>query len=366
MKTIFIKLYLFLNLIIFMSVPINAQTKIKLWINNNYIKTDVPPEIYNERTYVPVRVISQTLGYNVEWLEETREIKINNDSINLILKINSQDYIINNEVKKSDVSPIIVNGRTLVPVRLIAESFNETINWDQKNKTVAIGNNYENFIYEEATVTKTVDGDTIEVDINGNIYTVRLIGVNTPETKHPKKGVEYYGKEASNFTKNQLNGKKIYLQKDASDTDKYGRLLRFVWLNKPANITPTKDEIEKNMFNSILVKNGYANVSTYPPNVGYQQNFIELEKIAREKNLGLWKNNNIITEISTENTTTNNIKQKPVIETSSNTGKIKGNKNSKIYHLQHQQYYNKIKPENIVYFDTEQEAINAGYRKSKK
>ncbi len=334
-------------------MPVNAQSQIKLWINNQYIKTDVPPEIYNSRTYVPVRIVSEILGYNVEWINETREIKITNSSTTLILKVGSKDYKINNQTKKSDVEPFILNGRTLVPIRLIAESFNQAINWDNKNRTVAIGNNYENVIYEKATVTKVIDGDTITVDINGNTQNVRLIGVNTPETKHPKKGVEYYGKEASDFTKSQLTGKTVYLQKDVSETDKYGRLLRFVWLNKPSSINPTKDEIEKNMFNSILVKNGYANVATYPPNVSYQQNFIELERYAKEKNTGLWGNKELAKE---------NINSK----TPENKGEIRGNKNSKIYHLKGQLNYDKISPENIVYFNSEQEAINAGYRKAKK
>ncbi len=353
MKSKFFKLYLFLFLLTFSIVPINAQSKIKLWINNSYVETDTPPQIHNDRTYVPVRIISEKLGYNVDWVKENNEIKISNPNISLILKINSNDYTINNQNKKSDVFPIIINNRTMVPVRLIAESFNQKVVWDDKNKTVAIGNDYNNTIYEMAVVTRVIDGDTIEVKINEDKKTVRLIGVNTPETKHPKKGAEYYGKEASNFTNLQLNKKTIYLQKDVSDTDKYGRLLRFVWLSRPNDIIPTENEIEKYMFNAILVKNGYANVSTYAPNISYKDNFIKLENIAKEKNLGLWQNKNASSKHSN---TDLNIK----------TGKIKGNKKSKVYHLENQKDYNKVNSENIIYFNTEQEAINAGYRKAKR
>lgn len=83
--------------------------------------------------------------------------------------------------------------------------------------------------FEEATVTRVVDRDTIEVNLAGKKYKLRLVGVDTPETVHPSKPVEFYGLEASNYTKSQLTGKKIYLQKDVSETDKYGRLLRYVW-----------------------------------------------------------------------------------------------------------------------------------------
>ena len=139
----------------------------------------------------------------------------------------------------------------------------------------------------EAEVTKHIDGDTVHVTLkDGKVLKLRMIGVDTPETVHPSKPVEFYGKEASNFTKGKLLGKTVYLEKDVSDTDKYDRALRYIWLEKPTEIN--KEEIKNKMFNGMLVAEGYANVSTFPPDVKYQEYFIELEREAREQNLGLW------------------------------------------------------------------------------
>ena len=121
-------------------------------------------------------------------------------------------------------------------------------------------------------VARVVDGDTIKLS-NGE--TVRYIGIDTPETKHPKKPVQYYGKEASEANKRLVDGKEVRLEFDVDKRDRYGRLLAYVYI----------DDI---FVNAWLVKNGYAKVSTYPPNVKYQQLFLDLERKARENNRGLW------------------------------------------------------------------------------
>lgn len=199
--------------------------------------------------------------------------------------------------------------------------------------------------YEKAYVNRVVDGDTAEVTINGNQYKLRFIGVDTPETVHPSKSVEYFGKEASNFTKEKLENKEIYLEKDVSDTDRYGRKLRYIWLEEPNDKSnPTIKEIKEKNFNAILLDQGYAKLSTFPPDVKYVEEFKEIEKEARENERGLWSNK----------------KDKSIKQ-----GKIKGNKNSKIYHTPDGKYYNKISEKNTIYFETEKEAIKNGYRKSK-
>jgi micrococcal nuclease len=108
--------------------------------------------------------------------------------------------------------------------------------------------------------------------------------VNTPETKHPRKGVEPYGKEASAFTTARLTGKMVYLEKDISEKDRYGRLLRYIWLAIPQKMD-SDFEIRQKMFNAILLLRGYAQVATFPPDVKYQHNY-QLE--AQKQNLGLW------------------------------------------------------------------------------
>ncbi len=126
--------------------------------------------------------------------------------------------------------------------------------------------------YEMVKVTKVIDGDTIELE-NGKH--LRYIGIDTPETVDPRKTVQCFGKEASLMNKGLVEGKTVGLEKDVSETDKYDRLLRYVWLDGL-------------LINEILVKEGYAISSTYPPDVKYQQRFINAERIARDNNFGLW------------------------------------------------------------------------------
>ncbi|MBU7005814.1 thermonuclease family protein [Phosphitispora fastidiosa] len=84
-----------------------------------------------------------------------------------------------------------------------------------------------------AEVTSVIDGDTVDVIVDRNRERIRLIGVDTPETKHPTQPVEAYGPEASNFTNRVLNGKSVFLEFDVTERDKYGRMLAYVWLEKP-------------------------------------------------------------------------------------------------------------------------------------
>jgi micrococcal nuclease len=125
-------------------------------------------------------------------------------------------------------------------------------------------------------VVNVIDGDTIEVSIEGQTYKVRYIGIDTPETKHPDKPVESFGPEAAAQNEELVGGKVVELEKDVSETDKYGRLLRYVY-------------VDGLMVNAELVRLGFAQVSTYPPDVKYQDLFLRLQQEAREANRGLWR-----------------------------------------------------------------------------
>lgn len=146
---------------------------------------------------------------------------------------------------------------------------NETQNTEENTTTT----------FEEAKLIRVIDGDTIEVELNNTQYSVRLIGINTPESVAPdnyktKNSIE--GTEASNTVKDMLSDiETIYLQKDISDTDKYDRLLRYVWLEKPTNENDI-NEISTKMLNAILVNKGIAEIATYKPDTKYEWAFKEL------------------------------------------------------------------------------------------
>jgi len=133
----------------------------------------------------------------------------------------------------------------------------------------------------EALVVRIIDGDTIVVDIGGTEYKVRYIGMDTPETVDPRKPVQCFGKEASIKNTELVFGKIVRLEKDVSDKDMYGRLLRYVWVVDVASSTEV-------MVNAELIRLGYAQVSTYPPDVKYQKYLLSLQEEARADNLGLW------------------------------------------------------------------------------
>lgn len=204
----------------------------------------------------------------------------------------------------------------------------------------------------QATVTRLVDGDTADVQYgDGSTHRIRFIGVNTPETKHPTKGVEYYGQEASDYTKSMLLNKQVYLQKDVSEMDKYNRELRYVWLEVPSNES-SESEIRSKMFNSILLLNGYANAMTYPPDVKYAEYFESFEAEARSGNIGLWAAQ------GAESSTTGSFADKSATDQSFS---YMGNSNSGKFHRTDCKYAVKTSEGNRVYFGTREEAINEGY-----
>ena len=130
-----------------------------------------------------------------------------------------------------------------------------------------------------ATVKRVVDGDTIEIAIGGKTERVRLIVVDTPETKNPTKGVECYGPEASAYTEQLLpTGTALRVERDIEARDKYGRLLLYVYT------------ADSNVFvNLDLVMNGYARPMVFEPNTAHKADFAQAATQAELRNVGLWQ-----------------------------------------------------------------------------
>ena len=136
-------------------------------------------------------------------------------------------------------------------------------------------------------VARVVDGDTAVIRVDGKERRVRFLGVDTPETVHPTKGVQPYGKEASNFTKDSLNGRQVWLEYDKSPTDRYNRDLAYVWLTKPGRIDD--EAVRRNMFNARLLAGGYAKVLIIKPNNRYEKIFKEIQSEAQRTKIGMWQ-----------------------------------------------------------------------------
>jgi len=128
-------------------------------------------------------------------------------------------------------------------------------------------------------VTTVVDGDTFKTETNGQMETIRLIGIDTPEVVDPRRPVQCFGREASQKAKDILLNQRVRLVADATqgEQDKYGRLLRYVFLE------------DGTFFNQLMIEEGYAHEYTYESNpYQYQSGFLTAERLAREGKRGLW------------------------------------------------------------------------------
>jgi micrococcal nuclease len=131
-----------------------------------------------------------------------------------------------------------------------------------------------------AIVERVIDGDTIVILQDGRKETVRYIGIDAPESVHPRRGMEPFGKAASDFNRSLVGGREVRLEFDVEPRDHYGRLLAYVYLDSL-------------FVNAELVLAGYAQLMTIPPNVRHVDLFRRLQREARENNCGLWAESGI-------------------------------------------------------------------------
>ena len=177
------------------------------------------------------------------------------------------------------------------------------------------------------TCTRVVEGNII---ILNNGEKVRLIGVDTPETKQPNKSVEYFAKEAFAFTEKMVKGKEVKLEYDLQKKDPYGRLLAYIYLK------------DGTFLNAEILKGGYGRTATKFP-CKYSKQFTQYEKEAREHKRGIWA-------------------QKPPKKEKTYTREYyMGSKYSTIYHAPHCSLIRKVNPLDRKMFNSVEDAVVAGY-----
>lgn len=143
----------------------------------------------------------------------------------------------------------------------------------------------EGIIADEYQIVNVVDGDTVDIWMNGEEIRIRLLGVDTPETVRPGSPVECFGKESSKYTEESLLGEIVSIETDPTQAeyDRYGRLLAYIYLDG--------DSLS---FNQTLLREGYATVYKNRIPIQLQDQFIEAERLAREEDKGLWGNDCIV------------------------------------------------------------------------
>ena len=205
-----------------------------------------------------------------------------------------------------------------------------------------------------ARVVRVVDGDTLDVRIGGRVERVRLIGVDTPEVHESEKlyrdaersgrdveTIRALGARASEFVKGLVHpGDTVTLEFDWQRRGKYGRLLAYVYLP------------DGRMLNEVIICSGYGMAYTrFPFRQDLMDRFLACQRKARAKGLGLWAEANLAPSMPAPGEALG--------------GPVHANRRSHIYHLPGCPHYNRISPRNLVIFQSEKEAMAAGYRKAR-
>lgn len=259
---------------ILLSSSLSFANLINVYVNDSKLNMSTQAVIEQERTLVPLRSIFESMGATVRWEQSTKTVTGFKGDKSMQLQIGNKSATVNNRIVKLDVAAVLRNDYTLVPARFIAESLGSEVDWDNNTRSVLIDSKYP---YGQYKVNRVVDGDTLKINFNGKEESLRLIGVDTPESVHSdssKNTAE--GKIASDYTKSILEGKNVAVEFDVQERDQYGRLLGYVWVNGK-------------MFNKTLVQEGYAKIATYPPNVRYVEDFTQQQTQARNNKKGFWK-----------------------------------------------------------------------------
>lgn len=252
-----------------------AQHEIAVYLDGKRMEFESPPQLINGNTMVPMRAIFESLGAEVKWDEKTRTVTAVKPGVTVQLTIGKQEAIKNGQVIKLSASPQIINNTTFVPLRFVSEELGTKVGWINQPQTVTISTSE----LTKFLITHIRDGDTLEgifLDGSEKKEVIRLIGVDTPETVKEGTPVQYWGPEASQYTKERLSGKTVLIVSDKSTYDPYGRMLAYVFLE------------DGTMFNAELVSGGYARALAIEPNTKWKDLFEYLEADARQKKRGLW------------------------------------------------------------------------------
>jgi|GEM_PF-2557805 len=237
----------------------------------------------NARTLVPFRVVLERFGCEVEWNQDERIATASKNGMEVQVPIGKPFIYINGVQTANDTSAQIRDGRTYLPIRAVLEALGASVAWDPYTNAVIVDSSGAPILIKNpaladkqaAIVDHVIDGDTFVLDSGDK---VRMIGIDTPEVAGPYTQAEFYGEEASAYAKSVLTGETVYLDKDTSNTDKYDRLLRYVYLE------------DGTFFNLLLILEGYAEAVEYPPDTKYADQFEAAEDAAQENRKGMWCN----------------------------------------------------------------------------
>lgn len=246
-----------------------------------------------------------------------------------------------NESKPEDIRKDILELKDKAQ-KTIERTFEEVRELDEPKKAEKKSIKMQEEIPEEELyyVERVIDGDTVILSIDDKSVRVRLIGIDTPESVHSDKTRNSEeGIIASDFTKELLFDKYVAIELDVEEYDRYDRLLAYLYL-------------DGKMVNKTLLEEGYAQVATFPPNVKYVDDFLEIQRVARENKAGLW---------SYEGGNNENKSEMKMQSKRDEEMFVIGSINSNKYHIKGYAHNGQISKDNIVEFKSEEDAKEKGY-----
>ena len=200
----FISLVLAVSLAISSMIYVSAADEgIRVYLEGSKIDFDVPPQTINDRTMVPIRAIFEAMGANVDWDDITQTAISTKDSTTVKMTLNSTTEYINDTAYTMDVTPVIINGRTLAPARYVAEAFGYYVNWDEMTQSVLISKkpNFDISQVKDGTRKHPYKfGDTIRINVfeigatePRATFDITLKGILSPEEMEQKiNNSDYY------------------------------------------------------------------------------------------------------------------------------------------------------------------------------
>lgn len=248
-----------------------ADEGIKVYLEGNKINFDVQPQTINDRTMVPIRAIFEAMGANVTWDDATQTAISTKDNTTVKMTLNSTTEYINNIAYEMDVTPVIIDGRTLAPARYVAEAFGYYVNWDSMTQSVLISKN-TNF-----DISKVRDGsrkhpykfgDTVRINVFKIMATepkatfdITLKGILSPEEMENKiNNSDYYI-----YSKD-----KYYLNCDVSliyyENDSTYNFSDFILMEQ--NFVTSNGTTQKSIFDWYRDPSKYANLELFEGDSG--------------------------------------------------------------------------------------------------
>ncbi|MBS6524984.1 copper amine oxidase N-terminal domain-containing protein [Aedoeadaptatus acetigenes] len=242
-----------LSLLFVFSLAGNAYARTpKIWAKGRFLTCDVEPFILSNHTMLPVRNVSEALGYHVQWRPEDKTVIIGryNDlgsgdctsmeiGSHKIYTGEDEDSYVN-----TDIAPQIVNGRTFVPLRALAEALDVSITWDEANFTVVIGDGYPELrstcTFPRATVTKIINGTTVDLRYDDGQTRRVVLDAFRPWT--PDWDTSYFS--TMNINRTWLLNQAVYV---ADSINGNNRVILF--MQRPVHNSPTDKEIKELCYN---------------------------------------------------------------------------------------------------------------------